>query len=287
MSGVAADSALVIEPAEQPETLVSASRLIAASRSTNEIIALATDALCTLTGATRAQFIDPTVPLPLLTPGSHTYDVRGHGRTLGRFELVFAPGSDAAGETATETIELITMVTGTALARAGSSVAAPEPSADRRAQPRGDRRKMDRDFIDHTRQGQVGFIVLRLHCDGADQERSDALVLAVAGLIDEAIRQNDVTYVSGPCELSILLPGATKPEAAMAADRIRARIEAVWSTNPRLLDATGARPRPLRLVGGVTAGRYEDPQRLAERALDALDEAALIGANAIVTDLGV
>ncbi len=152
---------------------------------------------------------------------------------------------------------------------------------------------MDRDFIDHTRNGQVGFIVLRFLChdDGqplgvTTESSSEELILAAAALVDEAIRQNDVTYVSGPCELSILLPGASKPEAAMAADRIRAHLAAAWQSAALGIDTIPTDRPALRLLGGVSAGRHEDPQRLAERALDALDEAAAIGINAIVTDLG-
>ncbi|MEZ5227350.1 MAG: GGDEF domain-containing protein [Acidimicrobiales bacterium] len=260
---------------ERADTLVDASRLIAASRSTGEIITLATTALCDFTDALHAQFIDPTVPTTAPATGAVTHDVRGHGRTLGRFELVFPTDAADPSPEDHETIGLIAMVTGTALALAGTALAASAPAPDRRTTSRGDRRRMDRDFIDHTRNGQVGFIVLRLRCPLDESMSGEAVALAAATIIDEAIRQNDVTYVSGPSEVSILLPGATKPESAMAADRIRAHLMTAWGQRA-----------PLELIGGVSAGRHEDPQRLAERALDALDEAATIGVNAIVTDLG-
>ncbi len=276
--------------------LVSTSRCISASRSASEIIGLATSSLCKLTGATRAQFVDATMalatmPIHVSAPHALSHDVYGHGRMLGRFELIFAPGDtpliDAAlvDAAVAETVELLATVTGTALARVDAAVESPTPADDRRDLPRGDRRKMDRDFIDHTRNGQVGFIVLRIAVSDLSEVEAESTLLSAAAVVDGVVRQNDLTYLSGPGELSILLPGASKPEAAMAADRIRTALIEAWHPS-RLGPQTAGTEPSRRLAGGVTSGRFEDPQRLAERAFDALDEALDMEGNAIVTALG-
>ncbi len=272
---------------EAGDRLVDASRRITGSRSSIEIIALATEALTDLTGALHVQFIDPTVPVGPMAPGSLQQEVRGHGRALGRFELVFAPDAGAAdNRPLVDLLSLIATVAGTALATADQVEPARAPTNDRRSEPRGDRRRMDRDFIDHTRSGQVGFIVLRVLGAGQSDAEVEASVVAAAAIVDQVIRQNDVSYLSAPGELSILLPGATKPEAAMAADRIRHSLTDAWMDRTIEVDNDPTGETDMYLAGGVTAGRHEDPQRLAERALGALDEALEMGPNTIVTDLG-
>lgn len=215
----------------------------------------------------------------------------GHGRVLGRFEIVLPrhcnPGAaDTSDPDVDMVLDLLATVTGTALIRTESDPA-PAPT-DRRATERGDRRRMDRDFIDHARNGQVGCIVFRLR-RGTGSETNTlgvarrADLIAMSTMIDEVIRANDVSYLSAPGEVSILLPGASRAETAMAADRIRQHLISGWADAAGLADANGA---SVVVFGGVTAGRHEDPQRLAERALEALDEAECLGPNAVVTDLG-
>lgn len=274
-------SSPVTQSAPAAQSLTDASRSITSSRSHHEIIERAVDAFRALSGAEFVQFIDVLVPVGHPVPGTIVKPVSGHGRALGRFEIVLRQGADSLDACVDETLDLLATVTGTALAR---TAADPPPAlSDRRSTPRGDRRRMDRDFIDHARNGQVGCIVLRLVGPDPTSEAGRDELIAMSTMIDDVIRANDVSYLSAPGEISVLLPGASRAETAMAADRIRQHLVAIWA------DAAGradTRTGPLVLFGGVAAGRHEDPQRLAERALEALDEAECLGPNAVVTDLG-
>ncbi len=183
----------MFDAADRAEALVVASRRIAASRHDAEIIALATEALLALTGAERVTFgpeADRRAPevraRPPRASGSASTivekPVHGGGRRMGTFELRFDDPDRALAAETTSVIDLIGVVTGSALTMAraaaldrrsadpGTEGGGPEATgegegADRRTATLPDRRRMDRDFIDHSRAGQVGFVVFRIGGD--------------------------------------------------------------------------------------------------------------------------
>jgi hypothetical protein len=267
------------------DALVVACRAIAASRRTDEIWDLALAALRVHTAPSHVSIDRGSSP-------GHTTDparavrraVQGHGLTFGSIVVEPTDPTDERRATVAATTDLVAMVTGAALGAAddGAPASAAGGEQPTTAGELGDRRRMDRDFIDQSRSGQVGFVVLRLFGLADDVAGDDPLVAEVGDVIAASIRQGDLAYASGRHEFGVLLPGATKPETTMVAERIRAAIVRHWASSSVAVTHPG-----LRVAGGVTAGRYEDPQRLAERAWSALEDASETGLDIVVTDLGV
>ncbi len=314
----------MFDAADRAEALVAASRRIAASRHDAEIIELATGALLELTGADHVVYRPvvggtATERDPRLGPGEPLGStvlekpVTGGGRAMGTFELRFDHAEHGRSTEITGVIDLIGVVTGSALtmarAAAGDHGAGPaddatHDAADDAADDGGshrtsglpDRRRMDRDFIDHSRAGQVGFVIFRIdgddltsatHRPGVDRPADrDEVLTVTAQAIRQSIREGDVAYLSGEHEIAVLLPGATKAESAMVAERIRGRVRDRWVEAGWRSECGEPGTVRLTLSGGVTAGRYEDPQRLAERAMSALEDATEESGDVVITDLG-
>lgn len=278
---VGADTATMPGSLDRCDALVAANRSIAARRSLDDVVDSTVDALTKLTGATEVEFLwadehRPTEPCRRAGLGNQVIErsVTGHGRNFGTLRLSFA--ADRVPPDIDTTLGLIATVAGSAIAMAQPSESASlaeAESSDPSALP--DRRRMDRDFVHHTRAGQTGCIVFRVLDPGSNTPTpGGSTAQAIARLVAEAIRDGDAAYAIGPSDFAVLLPGASKPEAIMVAERIRTHLAA--SSTDRIA-----------IAGGVTAGRHEDPQRLTERALAALDEAIDLGNGTIVADLAI
>lgn len=199
------------------------------------------------------------------------------GRMIGMI-VVVRSADEPFGNTELETLNLLAPVAGSALANAEPANQDEIDSLTRLA----NRRRMDRDFIDLSRDGQVGIASIQVdrfaslvqhHGTAATDELLRQIALTVTG----NIRPSDVAYRSGDAEFVILLPQTEKKEAAWVAERVRQAITAV--TIHGLTQSEHATASI-----GVTAGDHDDPQELAERARSAMFEAEELGCNRVVLD---
>ena len=202
------------------------------------------------------------------------------GRMIGML-VVLRGAEDPFGNAELETLNLLAPVVGSAIASAQPAGSEEIDQLTRLA----NRRRMDRDFIDLSREGRVGIASIRIdrfatltRDHGADA--SDELLRQIALSVTANIRPDDVAYRSGDAEFVILLPLADKQEAAWVAERVRQAITAVTITG--LANAE----HPSASIG-VTAGEHDDPQDLAERARAAMLEAEELGCNRVVLDEAV
>ena len=185
------------------------------------------------------------------------------------------------GNTELEVLRMMASVTGAAHAAAAPSNEKAELDEVTRL---ANRRRLDRDFLDLTREGQVGFAAISIDffaefsaANGRDA--SDELLRQVALAVASSIRPDDVAYRSGNAEFGVLLPGASKKESAWVAERVRQAIA--------MVTISGMESQPgghVTVSVGVTAGEHEDPQRLTERAMAAMHEAEDAGHDQVITD---
>lgn len=148
----------------------------------------------------------------------------------------------------------------------------------------GNRRRLDRDFVDLSRDGQVGLAVIKVDyfsqfADDHGQDEAEDLLRQVALTIKAEIRPDDVAYRCGTDEFGVLLPTATKEESAWVAERVRQAVAAATIRGMASLPSGH-----VTVSIGVTAGDNDDPQELTERALAARQEAEEGGHNQVISD---
>jgi diguanylate cyclase (GGDEF)-like protein len=199
------------------------------------------------------------------------------GRMIGMI-VVVRSADEPFGNPELEALNLLAPVAGSALANAEPANQDEIDSLTRLA----NRRRMDRDFIDLTRDGQVGIASIQIDrfarlTEHHGSAATDELLRQIALTVTANIRPSDVAYRSGDAEFVILLPQTEKKEAAWVAERVRQAITAV--TIHGLAQSEHATASI-----GVTAGDHDDPQELAERARSAMFEAEELGANRVVLD---
>jgi diguanylate cyclase (GGDEF)-like protein len=102
----------------------------------------------------------------------------------------------------------------------------------------------------------------------------DEVLRRVAGLLESAVRMDDVVYRYGGEEFSVLLPGASRKEAGAVAERIRSTIES--TPFPDLGES-------ITVSVGVTSAAGVDSADLVDRADEALYDAKRSGRNRVVT----
>lgn len=191
--------------------------------------------------------------------------------------LAFREADRPFGQVALDTLGLLAPVVGSAIAAAG--VTAPD-EIDAETQL-SNRRRLDRDFVEACRDGQVGFLSIRIDhiaefTDAHGTEATQELVRHTALTLKSSIRPTDAAYRTADAEFAILLPGASKIQATWVAERIRQAITAI--------SLNGIDSDPITASIGVTAGIHEDPQVLAEQARSAMLEAEELGCDRVITD---
>lgn len=148
----------------------------------------------------------------------------------------------------------------------------------------GNRRRLDRDFLDLTREGKVGFAVVKIdffshYSETNGTEATEELLRQLALTVQASVRPDDLAYRSDHDEFGILLPAATKSESAWVSERVRQAVAAA------AIDGMSSQPDGHMTVSiGVTSGENEDPQILTERAMAAMHEAEEAGRDRVVTD---
>lgn len=200
----------------------------------------------------------------------------GGGRMVGMI-MVIRSADDAFGASAIEVLDLLGPVTGASLANAKDRPREELDDVTRLA----NRRRLDQDIIDHSRSGRIGFASIRvdqlpLFAETHTPEQTDELLRQIALTVRASIRPTDVAYRLDRDEFAILLPGATRVQAAWVAERVRQAIAAVALAELGGLDFTASI--------GVSCGEHDDPQELAERARSARLEAEELGQDRVVTD---
>ncbi|MDA3040387.1 MAG: diguanylate cyclase [Actinomycetota bacterium] len=132
------------------------------------------------------------------------------GRMIGMI-VVVRSADEPFGNTELETLNLLAPVVGSALANA-------EPANQDEIDPLtrlANRRRMDRDFIDLTRDGQVGIASIQIdrfasHLGLHGPVAANELLRQIALTVTANIRPSDVAYRSGDAEFVILLPQTEK-----------------------------------------------------------------------------
>jgi diguanylate cyclase (GGDEF)-like protein len=103
----------------------------------------------------------------------------------------------------------------------------------------------------------------------------DRVLVAVAGVLQSALRATDVLGRTGGEEFAIALPGADKAASAGIAERIRSLVE---ETRP---DFYPKAPLTVSVGVAVTRTSDEDTESLIQRADNALYEAKRSGRNRV------
>lgn len=201
----------------------------------------------------------------------------GQSRLLGVL-MVLRPADSPFGNSAIEVLELLGPVTGAALARVAPARSAEDVDGVTQL---ANRRRLDRDFGDFSREGRIGFASVKIDQLGTfaaqhSESETEDLLRQVALTVRSSIRPTDVAYRTGDDEFGILLPGATRVQTAWVAERVRQAIAAVTMTG--LADAN------FTASIGVTSGEHDDAQELAERARTAMLEAEELGRDQVVSD---
>jgi diguanylate cyclase (GGDEF)-like protein len=111
--------------------------------------------------------------------------------------------------------------------------------------------------------------------DGAGHLEGDALLRRVSAVLSETVRGGDTVYRYGGEEFLVLLPEQTLETAALAAERLRAAVEALAVPHP-----AGSRVTISVGVAGPAEGG-EDPEALVGRADAALYAAKAAGRNRV------
>ncbi len=202
------------------------------------------------------------------------------GEVLGLI-MVIRGADEPFGNTELETLELLAPVVGSALGNANPAMHADIDDVTHLA----NRRRMDRDIIDLTREGKVGVASIKIDrfatlMSEQGPGAGDELLRQIALTVSANVRPDDVAYRTGDAEFVVLLPGADKKETAWVAERVRQAITAV------AIAGLGTIEHPSASIG-VTAGDRDDPQELTERARAAMLEAEELGANQVVLDEAV
>lgn len=180
-----------------------------------------------------------------------------------------------------EVLNLLAPAAGAAHLAAASSVEKEETDAITKL---GNRRRLDRDFLDLTREGLVGLAMVKIdffnefrQVNGA--EATEDLIRQVALTVAASIRPGDVAYRSDTDTFGVLLPDATKDETTWVAERVRQEVAAATIAGMEKLIAGN-----ITVSIGVTTGDNDDPQMLTERALAAVQEAQEAGHDQVVAD---
>lgn len=113
--------------------------------------------------------------------------------------------------------------------------------------------------------------------DTHGHEAGDVVLQTVAGVITRAVRTGDIVYRYGGEEFSVLLPGATRAEAADVAERVRVAVDT--AVIPGEDSQPGGR---LTVSVGVATLAGGDPRTLKGRADEALYAAKAQGRNRCV-----
>lgn len=195
--------------------------------------------------------------------------------------VVLRPADEPFGNTDLEVLNMLAPAAGSAHVAASSTIEKAEMDETTRL---GNRRRLDRDFIDLTREGKVGFAVAKIDffaefrtAHGATE--TEELLRELSLVVRASIRPDDVAYRSADDEFGILLPDATKEEATWVAERVRQAVAAA-TVNGMSTQPDGH----ITMSIGVAAGENDDPQELTERALAAMHEAEEGGHDQVVTD---
>jgi len=113
--------------------------------------------------------------------------------------------------------------------------------------------------------------------DTHGHEAGDLALQTVARVIAETVRASDVVYRYGGEEFSVLLPGATLEDATLAAERMRAAVEAAR------IDGEETQPGGrLTISVGISTLESGDASGIKTRADEALYEAKAQGRNRAV-----
>jgi diguanylate cyclase (GGDEF)-like protein len=126
----------------------------------------------------------------------------------------------------------------------------------------------------------LALLALDLDCfkqinDSAGHPVGDRVLVAVAGVLQSALRATDVLGRTGGEEFAIALPGADKAASAGIAERIRSLVE---ETRP---DFYPKAPLTVSVGVAVTRTSDEDTESLIQRADNALYEAKRSGRNRV------
>lgn len=207
--------------------------------------------------------------------------VVAHGGVVGSL-VVLRAATEPFGTEAAKALELLTPVTGSALAAAATHNTAVTAADIDGLTNLHNRRRMDRDLDALSNDDVVGFAMIDVdhfkHFNDANGHGAgDVALQAVAQAAAAAARHDDVVYRYGGEEFSVLLRNCTVEDAVAVMERIRASIEA--------LSIPGAENQPsgsLTISVGVAIGSGADAPTLSKHADEALYEAKETGRNRIV-----
>ncbi len=111
--------------------------------------------------------------------------------------------------------------------------------------------------------------------DRLGHEAGDTALRVLAGVMREELRDQDIIGRYGGEEFIVALPGADRVHAARVAERIRARLQTLASTDPAKAMRTVS-------IGVATLQREETTSALLQRADAAMYAAKAAGRNRVM-----
>lgn len=196
--------------------------------------------------------------------------------------VVLRAATNPFGPEAAKALELLTPVTGSALAAAATHNTAVTAADVDGLTNLNNRRRLDRDLAGLGTSDVVGFAMIdvdhfKQFNDTNGHGAGDVALQSVAQAIAAAVREGDLVYRYGGEEFSVLLRDCTQDDAAQVMERVRASVEG--------LSVPGGENQPLgrlTISAGVVVGPAANAVSLPKLADDALYRAKEDGRNRVI-----